>query len=114
MNPIGRHLILDFWGCDARVLGDVAILEEALVRAATAADAHVVKRVMHAFLPHGVTGMLLLAESHLSIHTWPEEGYAAIDFYTCGPGDPTRSEGPLVDVLRPTRIERQSIARGVR
>lgn len=114
MEPTGQHLILDFWGCDRAALDDVVALEEALVQAAHAADAHIVKRVMHAFTPHGVTGMLLLEESHLSIHTWPENGYAAIDFYTCGAGDLRRAEGPLVELLRPTRIERHAIARGAR
>lgn len=114
MEPTGQHLILDFWGCERLVLDDVVALEAALVAAAHAADARIVKRVMHAFTPHGVTGMLLLEESHLSIHTWPEQGYAAIDFYTCGVGDPTRAERPLVDALRPTRIERHAIARGRR
>ena len=114
MEPRGQHLILDFWGCDRAVLDDASALENALVAAAHAADARIVKRVMHAFAPHGVTGMLLLEESHLSIHTWPEQGYAAIDFYTCGVGDPSRAEVPLAAVLKPSHVERQSFVRGVR
>jgi S-adenosylmethionine decarboxylase len=114
MEPTGQHLILDFWGCDRAALDDVVLIEEALVEAARVADAHIVKRVMHAFQPHGVTGMLLLEESHLSIHTWPESGYAAIDFYTCAAGDPARAERALIERLHPTHVERQSIPRGVR
>lgn len=114
MEPTGRHLILDFWGCDPAMLDDLAALEDALACAAEAAGAHIVKRVMHGFSPHGVTGMLLLEESHLSIHTWPESGYAAIDFYTCGAGDPALAEAPLAALLKPTRVARQSIVRGTR
>jgi len=114
MEPNGRHLILDFWGCDAGALNDATALEAALVRAAEAADGHILRRVVHAFAPQGVTGLLLLAESHLSIHTWPERGYAAIDFYTCGAADPSRAEAPLAEVLRPAHVTRQLLVRGVR
>ena len=114
MEPTGRHLILDFWGCDAAALNDAPALEAALVRAAEAADGHILRRVVHAFAPQGVTGLLLLAESHLSIHTWPERGYAAIDFYTCGTADPSRAEAPLAEALRPAHIARQLLVRGVR
>ncbi|WJS99994.1 adenosylmethionine decarboxylase [Novosphingobium humi] len=80
----GLHLIADLAGCDG--LCDVALIEEALREAAEAAHVHVLSVHLHPFGPEqGVTGVALLAESHISIHSWPEEGLAAIDIFVCGP-----------------------------
>ena len=80
----GRHLILDLYGCNPEVLDDYQGLLELLKTALKIADANVLKIVGEKFEPHGVTLVALLAESHASIHTWVEEGYAAVDLYTCG------------------------------
>ena len=84
MTPYeGRHLIADLHGCAH--LDDVAYVEAALIAAAQAAGATVLEARMHGFGPgQGVTGMVLLAESHISIHSWPEHGYAAVDIFLCG------------------------------
>lgn len=80
----GMHLIADLAGCHG--LCDVALIEAALREAAAAAHVHVLSVHLHPFGPEqGVTGVALLAESHISIHSWPEEGLAAIDIFVCGP-----------------------------
>lgn len=70
--------------CDRELLNDPARLEHLLVDAANRAGATVVEKAFHQFNPHGVSGVVIIAESHLFIHTWPEHGYAAVDIFTCG------------------------------
>jgi S-adenosylmethionine decarboxylase proenzyme len=84
--PLGRHIIADFFGSEN--LNDQAYIKKTLFEAAKAAKATVLGSKFHRFSPQGVTGYLLLAESHISIHTWPEHGYAAVDVFTCGDMDP--------------------------
>jgi len=84
-DTLGRHLIAEFDGCDAGQLRTQARLRDAMIEAARRAGARVINDQFHHFGPDGgVSGVVLLAESHLSIHTWPEAGYAAVDIYTCG------------------------------
>lgn len=84
MEAFGRHLILEMWDCDREILNNAKKVREILRSAATEARATVIRVFCHEFSPEGVTGVALLAESHLSVHTWPEEGYAAADIFTCG------------------------------
>jgi len=84
-QALGRHLIVEVWDADPRLLDDVKALEQLLLQAARAAKATVIQSVFHRFSPYGVSGVVVIAESHLTIHTWPEYGYAAIDIFTCGP-----------------------------
>ncbi|AGW14619.1 adenosylmethionine decarboxylase [Megalodesulfovibrio gigas] len=84
MRITGVHCLLDCYGCPRDVLDDVAGLETLVRRAADEAGATVLEVTSRAFSPSGVTVLALLAESHLSIHTWPEQGYAAADCFTCG------------------------------
>ena len=81
---LGTHIIMDFFGCNREKLNDVNYIERELIKAALKADAHILGKQFHRFSPHGVTGILSLQESHLSIHTWPEHGIAAGDFFSCG------------------------------
>ena len=84
MDALGRHLLLELKGCDKEVLNDVGFLREALLAAAGEARATVLGESFHQFNPQGVSGVVMIAESHLVIHTWPEYGYAAADIFTCG------------------------------
>jgi S-adenosylmethionine decarboxylase len=85
----GSHLIVDLWG--AEYLDDMGVIEVALRRAIKAAGATLLHLHLHEFAPSGgVSGVALLAESHVSIHTWPERGYAAIDVFMCGSAKPHR------------------------
>ena len=81
---IGRHCILELYQCDPAKLNDEAFIRTTITSSAKIAGATLLNLVTHSFKPQGVTGLALLAESHISIHTWPEIGYAAIDVFTCG------------------------------
>ena len=81
---IGRHCILELYQCDHARLNDEAFIRTSITSSAKIAGATLINLVTHSFKPQGVTGLALLAESHISIHTWPEIGYAAIDVFTCG------------------------------
>ncbi|MCK5242732.1 S-adenosylmethionine decarboxylase proenzyme [bacterium] len=84
MKALGRHILLELHGCDSEILKSPDQIEQIMEGAALAAKATIVKSVFHHFNPYGVSGVVVIAESHLSIHTWPEYGYAALDFFTCG------------------------------
>jgi len=84
LNALGKHLLLELKGCNKEVLNDVGFLRGALITAAGEAGAIVLGESFHQFNPQGVSGVVIIAESHLCIHTWPEYGYAAVDIFTCG------------------------------
>ncbi len=109
----GLHVLADFYGVDEVALSDGILLQTALREAATAAGASVIASHFHHFGPQmGVTGVLLLRESHISIHTWPETGLAVIDIFMCGHAQPKHALTALQHSLRPTRVVQQSIKRG--
>ena len=111
-NNHGSHTLLDYYGCDAVLLGDAGRLEHILRAAAEAAGAVILAAHFHHFgAEAGVTGVLLLAESHLSIHTWPEHRFAALDLYFCG-GDMDSACRVLEIALRPAHNGRRIIPRG--
>ena len=84
LPPLGRHVLLDLYDCSPELLRLPAASEAILLAAASAMGATVIESRFHAFSPHGVSGMVIIAESHLSIHTWPEHGFAALDVFSCG------------------------------
>jgi S-adenosylmethionine decarboxylase len=84
LNALGKHLLLELKDCDREVLDDLGFLKDILLAAAREAGATVLGESFHKFNPHGVSGVVIIAESHLFIHTWPECGYAAVDIFTCG------------------------------
>ncbi|MEM0982887.1 MAG: adenosylmethionine decarboxylase [Planctomycetota bacterium] len=84
MAAVGVHCLLELYGCPESKLNDLEYVRKTLKDAATHAGATWLGEASHSFEPHGVTAMGLLAESHISIHTWPEIGYAACDVFTCG------------------------------
>ncbi|WP_248291084.1 adenosylmethionine decarboxylase [Neoroseomonas marina] len=81
---VGQQIVLDLYGCDDTLIDDIDHVREAMLGAARAARATIVQEVFHRFAPWGVSGVVVIAESHLAIHTWPERGYAAVDVFTCG------------------------------
>jgi S-adenosylmethionine decarboxylase len=83
-EAIGKHCILELYDCNPSKLDDEAFLRDTITTAAKRAGATLLNLITHRFQPQGVTGLALLAESHISIHTWPESGYAAVDVFTCG------------------------------
>lgn len=84
MQSLGTHLLLELRDCRAGILQDLDRVREIMVSAAREAKATVVEVAFHEFNPFGISGMVIIAESHLSIHTWPEYNYAAVDIFTCG------------------------------
>ena len=97
MKSLGKHLIIEFHACDPDTLNDTESCQNHILEAVRLSGATVIKPFFHKFNPHGVSGIVVIAESHFSIHTWPEYGYCAIDVFTCG--DEIKSE-PAVSYLR--------------
>ena len=109
---VGSHVLLDLWGCQT------ASLQDAMTEAAAAAGATVLDTHFHYFAPSetaaagGITGVVLLAESHITVHTWPEKGFIAFDIFMCGACDPDISADVLVNRLKPQRHQRTRVERG--
>ena len=100
MNALGRHLLLELKGCDKEVLNDISFLRSAMLVAAGECGATVLGESFHQFSPHGVSGVVIIAESHLFIHTWPEYDYAAADIFTCGNSvEPEKAAQVLMEKL---------------
>lgn len=84
-NPhFGKHYLVDFRSCDPAPLEEMEVTREIFLRAARASNATLLGELFHQFDPVGVSGVLLIAESHISVHTWPEDGFASVDIFTCG------------------------------
>ena len=112
LESLGRHLLVEYHGCNAEVLNDLVRIEALMRLAAQQARATIVASVFHPFTPQGVSGVVVVEESHLSIHTWPETGYAAVDFYTCGECMPERAYETLKEGLEAERSEVMVVHRG--
>lgn len=84
LKALGTHIIVELSDCNPAILSDVDQVSNILIAAAKEAKAEILQTAFHRFSPQGVSGVVVIAESHLSIHTWPEYGYAAMDIYTCG------------------------------
>ena len=114
MVAIGQHRIAEFNGVAADMLNDERLLKAMMEDSATAGNFTALGEArMHSFSPHGVTGLLLLAESHISIHTWPEHGYAAVDVFTCGNTcDPAGALANMQKILKPTHTDLKVMDRG--
>ena len=106
----GVHLIIDLHG--ARRLNDIEHIESVLRRCADAAGATLLHVHLHRFQPDGVSGVAVLAESHIAIHTWPEAGYAALDVFMCGRTDPDRCVPILRAAFSAKRVDVNELLRG--
>lgn len=84
MDPLGRHILLELEECHFKILNDLKVVEETLLEAARIAKATIIESRFHSFSPLGISGVVVIAESHFTIHTWPEFDYAAVDIFTCG------------------------------
>lgn len=111
----GRHLILDLYDCCAVILNDYQTLEEMLQTAVRMSGATLLRITGHKFEPEGVTILALLAESHASIHTWPSQGYAAVDLYTCNPDGISAQKAAdfIKHKLQAQDVEEQEVERRV-
>lgn len=113
MDTRGRHLLVEYGGCDGAILDDQRTVEVLMRAAAEAAGATIVTSTFHQFAPQGVSGVVVVQESHLSIHTWPELGYAAVDFYTCGDCEPEAAHRFLKEALGASEYELIRVERGI-
>jgi S-adenosylmethionine decarboxylase len=111
--PGHTHLLCDLWFEESEILKYVAPLRAAIIEAARAGGAHVLHSHFHQFRPWGVTGFLLLCESHISVHTWVEERYAALDVFGCGSMDHAGIVRILVERLGPEQVTLLNVRRGV-
>jgi S-adenosylmethionine decarboxylase len=84
MLALGRQVLVEFYRCDKVVLEDESAIRGALLESVRRSGATIVTDTFHRFSPHGVSGVVVISESHVAIHTWPEHGYAAVDIFTCG------------------------------
>jgi S-adenosylmethionine decarboxylase len=114
LKALGQHLLIELYGCDAGTLDDLEHVRQALLHAARLVSATVIEVVSHKFQPHGVTVVVAIAESHLSGHTWPEYGYAAVDVFTCS-AEPLTAEVQdfLIASLRASDATSVELKRGV-
>ncbi|KPU27467.1 S-adenosylmethionine decarboxylase proenzyme [Caloranaerobacter sp. TR13] len=114
IEQLGRHILAEFYNCDKDILNDHALIEKYMNEAATEAKATIVKSVFHLFNPWGVSGVVVIQESHLTIHTWPEYGYAAVDLFTCGDEvDPWIAFDYLKEKLKAEKAETLEVPRGI-
>ena len=114
MNALGRHLLVELNDCDREVLNDLDLLRDAMLEAAIKSGAVVLGDSFHRFSPQGVSGVVVIAESHLSVHTWPEYGYAAVDVFTCGcTVDPQKAADVLIERLGSKNHSLTEIKRGI-
>lgn len=114
MKALGRHLLLELKNCDREILNDLDFLKSTLLAAAKESGAEVLGESFHQFKPQGVSGVVVIAESHIFIHTWPEYGYAAADIFTCGTTvQPEKAAGIIIKKLNPKNHSIMELQRGI-
>lgn len=109
---LGKHLIVELHGVSPELLNDLECLRKILLDAAIKAGATIIGDVFHKFSPHGVTGVIAVKESHISIHTWPEFGYAALDIFTCRNIDPVKALEIIIEEMKPKYHIVMNVSRG--
>lgn len=113
LNALGKHLLVEYYDCDPEVLNSTSQVEQYMNEAAVSCGATIVRSVFHTFNPIGVSGVVVISESHLAIHTWPEYGYAAVDVFTCGDTvNPRAAEARLRELLGAGNVVVREISRG--
>ncbi|AXI08349.1 S-adenosylmethionine decarboxylase proenzyme [Oceanobacillus zhaokaii] len=111
---LGRHVLIEYYGCTTEIIENNGLIEQYMREAADHAGARVVESVFHHFNPYGVSGAVIIAESHLTIHTWPEYDFASVDVYTCGDEvDPSKAADYLSVKLQAKKTELMEIPRGI-
>lgn len=113
METMGRHVISELWGCNFEKLNDLNFIETTFVEAALRSGAEIREVAFHKFAPQGVSGVVIISESHLTIHSFPEHGYASIDVYTCGDLNPNVAAEYIAKALNAEVRENIEIPRGM-
>jgi S-adenosylmethionine decarboxylase len=114
MNALGRHILAEIYGCSFDILNNKEKIQKIMVEASLEAGAEVREVAFHKFSPQGVSGVVVISESHLTIHTWPELGYAAVDVFTCGETvNPWDACNYLTDKLKAEHMTATEVKRGI-
>ncbi len=114
MKILGRHILAELSDCEFSILDDLPKLENIMKEAARLSGATIVKSVFHRYNPQGLSGIIVIAESHISIHTWPEYGYAAVDCFTCGRNlNPDLTIEYIVKGLNCKSVQLSDVNRGI-
>lgn len=114
MNALGRHILAEIYGCSFDILNSKDKIQQYMVDAAIEAGAEVCEVAFHKFSPQGISGVVVISESHLTIHTWPELGYAAVDVFTCGEKvNPWDACNYLTDKLKAKHMTATEVKRGI-
>jgi len=114
VHALGRHMLLELFDCDPDAINSLDIVKTSMVEAAKRAQATIVDVIFHEFNPFGISGVVVIAESHLAIHTWPEYRYAAVDVFSCGETlQPQVAVEHLVEQLGAARTSVVELQRGV-
>ncbi|MDN5321512.1 MAG: S-adenosylmethionine decarboxylase [Thermococcaceae archaeon] len=115
MDTIGYHYVVEASGCDPEVLKDPNKIRETFLEAAKVGNMEVKASYFFRFSPTGVSGVVIVAESHISVHTWPEEGYAALDVYTCGEkADPEKAVDYILEKFGAQYAHVSEVKRGIK
>ncbi len=113
-DPLGEHYIIELYNCKNAILDNLTKIKATLLEAARQAGATIIDERFHQFSPQGVSGVIVIAESHLSIHTWPELGYAALDLFTCSHDMQIHKAIDLLrEVFEPEDLDVRYVARGI-
>ena len=112
MNPPAKHYLAEYYGCSRAILNDYESIGKILTGAAERAGARIVKSFFHQYAPHGISGVVIIAESHLAIHTWPEYGYAAVDLFSCSALEYEKAFIFIKQGLESKKVQACSIERG--
>ncbi len=113
MKALGRHVLTEFYGCKPEILDNLEEIKSLMEQAALYSGATIIDSRFHRFNPYGISGVVIIAESHLAIHTWPEFNYASIDIYTCGTTvDPWKAYQYLKEHLEPQTDTKLELLRG--
>ena len=113
MKALGRQILAEFFDCDSQILNNVDVIKMFMQEAASISKAHIIQSVFHIFNPHGVSGVVVIAESHFAIHTWPEYNYAAVDLFTCGEqADPWKAVEFLKSSFKSAKVLTMEMKRG--
>ncbi|MCC5914934.1 MAG: S-adenosylmethionine decarboxylase proenzyme [Balneolaceae bacterium] len=114
MEALGKQILVEFYDCDSDKINDVIYIENSLIQATKASNATIISHNFHKFSPYGVSGMVVIAESHVAIHTWPEYKYAAVDIFTCGDTiDPWVIQEQLKDYFESKNVSSMEMKRGL-
>ena len=114
MEALGKQILVEFYDCDQAKINDVAYIENSLITATEASNATIISHNFHKFSPYGVSGVVVIAESHVAIHTWPEYNYAAVDIFTCGDTiEPWMIQEKLKEYFESQNVSSMEMKRGL-